>query len=83
MNDVMLFGEGWNGEILTIANRARAIHHIPVKHETRTVTFFITTYISDSGIPYLIGISELEPSQEDIEKAIVVYSPRGTSFPKY
>ncbi|PUW12512.1 hypothetical protein AUN02_02985 [Cronobacter sakazakii] len=83
MNDVMLFGEGWNGEILTIANRTKALHHIPIKNETRTVSFFITTYISDSGIPYLIGISDLEPPKEEIEKAIVIYSPRGTSFPKY
>ncbi|EOI3503266.1 hypothetical protein ACULV4_000426 [Cronobacter dublinensis] len=83
MNDVMLFGDGWTGEVVKIATRTRVINHIPIKHEAGTVTFFITTYIADSGVPYLIGVSDLEPSQGEIEKAIENFSPRATTFPKY
>ncbi|ELQ6243727.1 hypothetical protein SMX68_004095 [Cronobacter sakazakii] len=83
MNDVMLFGDGWSGEVVKIATRSRGANPISVKRESGTITFFITTYIFARGVPYLIGVSDLEPSQDEIEKAIESYSPEATTFPKY
>ncbi|ELY4573423.1 hypothetical protein ACM916_000388 [Cronobacter turicensis] len=83
MNDVMLFGDGWSGELFKVETNIKFFEHIPHDQEARSVMFFITTYITDNGITYLIGTSDLEPLQEDIEMAISNFAPAPTDFPPY
>lgn len=77
MNDIMLFGEGWNGEVRQIEQGLQEFHFIPNPHDPRLreAIFAVTTYQSDNGDIYLMGWSGIEPMQPDVEEAILRNRP--------
>lgn len=81
MRDVMLFGEGWNGEVRDVEEGLHRYRYIPqatVPH-LREAVFSIFQYRSFSGKYYWIGFPVLEPTLSDIERAIVRYQPAPVS----
>jgi len=77
MQQVMLFGEGWNGEVRDIEDGLREFSYIPNLQDPRLreVLFIINNYISDNGEMYLIGYHGREPLMPDVEEAILRFHP--------
>ena len=78
MHNVMLFGEGWNGEVRDVEEGARNLLYIPNPQDPRfrEVAFTIVDYISDNGNMYLVGFHGQEPLMPDVEEAILRNNPR-------
>ncbi|WP_212023849.1 hypothetical protein [Citrobacter portucalensis] len=76
MQDVMLFGEGRNGEVYEIEDRRREIRYTPDKtFPLGEVVFIINEYLSDNGEVYLVGHHGREPLMPDVEDAIQRFKP--------
>ncbi|HCB3503287.1 TPA: hypothetical protein MYV51_003143 [Citrobacter amalonaticus] len=76
MQQVMLFGEGRNGEVYEVEDGCREIHYTPDKtFPLGKVVFKITEYTSEDGEMYLIGYHGREPLTPDVEDAIQRYKP--------
>lgn len=76
MQDVMLFGEGRNGEVYKIKDGRREIHYTPDEtFPLGEVVFIIKEYQSDDGEMYLVGYHGREPLMPDVEDAIQRYNP--------
>ncbi|WP_414667410.1 hypothetical protein [Escherichia coli] len=78
MQNVMLFGEGWGGEVRDVEQGMRELRYIPNLQDPRLreVVFSIVNYISDNGDMYLVGFRGKEPLPPDVEEAILRYNPR-------
>ncbi|WP_145600168.1 hypothetical protein [Yersinia frederiksenii] len=78
MQDIMLFGEGWNGQVRSIEQGLRRLNFIPHRKDPhlREATFQVTDYYSDNGEMYLVGYVGNEPVMEDIEEAIMRQKPK-------
>ncbi|MCZ7836147.1 hypothetical protein [Atlantibacter hermannii] len=81
MRDVMLFGEGWNGEVRKVADGVYRYYYTPEGNDRRhrEAVFSILEYRSFSGKNYWIGFPVIEPSLSDIEWAIMKYQPAPVS----
>ncbi|TBL95380.1 hypothetical protein [Hafnia alvei] len=77
MQHVMLFGEGWNGEVRDVEAGMQEFRYIPNQQDPhlREVLFTIKKYISDDGEMYLVGYFGKEPLMPDVEEAIFKYKP--------
>ncbi|CNI87502.1 hypothetical protein [Yersinia bercovieri] len=78
MQDIMLFGEGWNGEVRSIEQGLRKFNIIPYREDPhlREAIFEVIDYYSDNGDMYLVGYIGNEPLMEDIEEAIMRQKPK-------
>lgn len=81
MRDVMLFGEGWNGEVRKVADGVHRYYYTPDENDQRhrEAVFSVFEYRSLNGKNYWIGFPVIEPSLSDIEQAIVKYQPAPVS----
>lgn len=76
MQQVMLFGEGRNGEVREIEDGLRKRRYIPDEtFPLGEVVFIIKEYQSDDGEMYLVGYHGREPLPPDVEDAIQRYKP--------
>lgn len=77
MNDIMLFGEGWTGEVRQVEDGKRQFRYIPHRDDPhlREVMFAIIGYMSSDGHSYLVGYAGFKPLIPDIEEAIMRYKP--------
>ncbi|MGQ8705430.1 hypothetical protein ACUTSW_05415 [Serratia sp. TSA_198.1] len=77
MNDIMLFGEGWGGEVRKIEPHLWQFNFIPTPAapHLREVMFTVLEYVSDDGDIYKVGYTGKEPFAEDIREAIFRYRP--------
>lgn len=76
MQEVMLFGEGRNGEVYEIEDGLRNFRYIPDgTFPLGEVVFIIKEYQSDDGEMYLVGYYGREPLMPDVEDAIQRYKP--------
>lgn len=76
MQDVMLFGEGRNGEVYKIKEGRREIRYTPDKtFPLGEIVFIIKEYLSDDGEMYLVGYHGREPLMPDVEEAIQLFKP--------
>jgi len=76
MQQVMLFGEGRNGEVYEIEDGRREIRYIPDEtFPLGEISFTVNKYISDNGEMYLIGYHGKEPLMPDVEDAIQRFKP--------
>ncbi|ENL8725216.1 hypothetical protein AB6I73_000051 [Citrobacter amalonaticus] len=76
MQQVMLFGEGRNGEVREIEDGRRKLRYIPDEtFPLGEVVFIIKEYQSDDGEMYLVGYHDREPLMPDVEDAIQRYKP--------
>ena len=77
MHDVMLFGEGWNGEVRQVEEGVQRFPYIPQINDPnlREVVFSIFGFQSENGHSYCIGWAGGEPLLPDIEHAIRIYNP--------
>ncbi len=83
MNDVMLFGEGWNGEVIKNKQKEGMFSYKPNRPDPKLgeVTFRIFPYHSDIDRNYYLVALFLtlsEPLAPDVEKAILKYKPKPT-----
>lgn len=78
MQDIMLFGEGWNGEVRSIEQGLRKLHLIPqiADPHLREAIFVVAEHYSDNGEMYLVGYIGNEPLVEDVEEAIMRQKPK-------
>lgn len=78
MHNVMLFGEGWNGEVRDVEEGLRELRYIPPHQDPqlRELIFTIVNYISENGGVYLLGYHGKEPLSPDVEDAIFRNKPR-------
>ena len=76
MQQVMLFGEGRNGEVYDIEDGRREFRYIPDEtFPLGEVLFVVNQYISENGEMYLVGYHWREPLKPDIEEAIQRFNP--------
>lgn len=76
MQQVMLFGEGRNGEVYDIEDGRREFRYIPDEtFPLGEVLFVVNQYISDNGETYLVGYIGREPLMPDVEEAIQQFNP--------
>ncbi|AUH00870.1 hypothetical protein CWC46_14265 [Prodigiosinella confusarubida] len=77
MHDIMLFGEGWDGEVRQVEQGAIRHQYIPHPQDPhlRAIEFIIKEYISDDGEMYLVGYVDREPLMQDVAEAIMRYRP--------
>ncbi|MEX3003547.1 hypothetical protein [Serratia fonticola] len=77
MHDVMLFGDGWSGEVRQVEQGVRHFRYSPPAHEPRLreITFTINEYIAEDGDTYLYGFTDREPLMEDLEESIMRQNP--------
>ncbi|MEX5413675.1 hypothetical protein [Atlantibacter hermannii] len=77
MRDVMLFGEGWNGEVRGVEEGLHRYRYIPMETapHLREAVFSIFQYRAFNGKDYWIGFPVIEPALSDVEWAIVKYQP--------
>lgn len=72
MQDVMLFGEGWNGEVRQIEDGMQQFRYIPHAGEPklREVVFTIIGYHANDGKGYLMGWTGIEPLNPDVNRPL-------------
>ncbi|MEH4798318.1 hypothetical protein PO472_05630 [Atlantibacter hermannii] len=76
MQQVMLFGEGRNGEVYDIEDGRREIRYIPDEtFPLGEVIFIINEYLSGNGEKYLIGYLGRKPLMPEVEDAIQRFNP--------
>lgn len=80
MGDVMLFGSGWNGEVINLGQEYRQQPFSYGPHPTNknigNVNFAPPSgYRSSDGNDYLIALAQYEPVNPDVEAAIKKYKP--------
>lgn len=76
MQQVMLFGEGHNGEVYDVKDGIREIRYIPdVPFPLEAIVFTINHYRSVNGETYLIGYHGKKPFIADVEEAIQRFKP--------
>lgn len=76
MQQVMLFGEGRNGDVYEIEDGLRVFRFIPDEtFPLGEVLFIIDEHRSDNGDMYLVGYHGSEPLTQDVEDAIKQFHP--------
>nr|WP_279116725.1 hypothetical protein [Enterobacter soli] len=76
MRQVMLFGEGRNGEVFDIEEGRHEIRYIPDEtFPLGGVVYTIYEHRSDNGKMYLVGYHGFKPSMPDVEDAIQRFQP--------
>lgn len=77
MYDIMLFGDGWAGEVRQIEPGQRQFRYIPSRQDPhlREVLFTVTEYVAEDGDIYLVGCSGHDPAAPDIQEAVFRYNP--------
>lgn len=76
MQEVMLFGEGHNGEVYDIEDGRREIRYIPQEtFPLGEIVFVVYEYLSGNGNKYLVGYHGDEPLVPDVEDAIHRFEP--------
>ena len=76
MQQVMLFGEGHNGEVYDVKDGIREIRYIPdAPFPLEAIVFTVNHYRSGNGETYLIGYHGEEPLIAEVEEAIQRFKP--------
>ncbi|MEB6482471.1 hypothetical protein MXL48_05040 [Klebsiella quasipneumoniae] len=83
MRDVMLYGEGWNGEVRNVEEGIQRFTYIPVIGDPnlREVVFSLFLYESIDKNSYWLGYSGTKPLRANIEEAIFNYKPIPALYP--
>ncbi|HDU5811509.1 TPA: hypothetical protein RFV84_000767 [Klebsiella aerogenes] len=83
MRDVMLYGEGWNGEVRNVEEGIQRFTYIPANGDPnlREVVFSLFIYESIDKNNYWLGYSGIKPLTANIEEAIFKYKPRPALYP--
>ena len=78
MRDVMLFGEGWNGEVRQVEDGVQRYNYIPQIGDPhlREIVFSIFLYEAINKNSYWIGYTGYKPFNPDIEGAILNFAPK-------
>nr|WP_318381630.1 hypothetical protein [uncultured Enterobacter sp.] len=77
MHDVMLFGEGWDGEVRQVEQGLKRFQFVPNPIDThqREAEFTLIEFFSEDGEVYLVGYSDKEPKTPQVEDAILKNLP--------